>query len=181
MTAQGPTPVPVERDRDEQLISALYEQFGGILFATALRLTGNDRQWAEDVVQETLFRAWRNAGKLDRQPGLLQAWLLTVARRIVIDTRRSRGARPTEVGPLAMDVAAGHNEEERMLSALVVSEALSQLTPEHREALQQTYLQDRTVNEAAEYLGISPGTVKSRVYYALRALRRVLGESEGIR
>jgi RNA polymerase sigma-70 factor (ECF subfamily) len=149
-------------NRDEALVRMLYRDFGGALFGHVLYLTGNDRQWAEDVVQETLVRAWRNADRLDREPGMLRAWLFTVARRIVIDGRRSHGARPREV-----DVAP-----------LVVADALQGLRTEHREALEETYLRDRSINEAAKVLGVPPGTVKSRVYYALRALRRALQDGE---
>ena len=66
---------------------ALYAEHAGPLFAFALRLTAGDRQRAEDVVQETLLRAWRNAHKLDEQGSRsLRPWLMTVARRIVIDS-----------------------------------------------------------------------------------------------
>jgi RNA polymerase sigma-70 factor, ECF subfamily len=65
---------------------------------------------------------------------------------------------------------------EDLLRKVIVSEALQALTPAHREVLNETILRDRTVNEAAEVLGIPAGTVKSRVYYAVRALRLVLAE-----
>jgi len=59
---------------------------------------------------------------------------------------------------------------------MVVTEALRTLSPAHREVLTETVLRDRTVNDAAEVLGIPVGTVKSRVFYALKALRLVLAE-----
>jgi RNA polymerase sigma-70 factor, ECF subfamily len=65
---------------------------------------------------------------------------------------------------------------EDLLRKVIVSEALRELSPAHREVLNETILRDRTVNEAAEVLGIPVGTVKSRVYYAVRALRLVLAE-----
>lgn len=163
-------------DRDEALVRMLYRDFGGALFGHVLYLTGNDRQWAEDVVQETLVRAWRNADRLDREPGMLRAWLFTVARRIVIDGRRSNGARPREVDMAPLSVVPIPDRSEQSLSAMVVADALQGLRTEHREALEETYLRDRSVSEAAQVLGIPPGTVKSRVYYALRALRRTLVE-----
>ncbi|WP_414636025.1 sigma-70 family RNA polymerase sigma factor [Actinophytocola sp.] len=165
-------------DRDEALVRMLYREFGGMLFGHVLRLTGNDRQWAEDVVQETLVRAWRNADRLDREPGMLRAWLFTVARRIVIDGRRSHSARPREVDLAPLEVVPIPDRSEQSLSAMVVADALQGLRAEHREAVEETYLKGRTVNEAAVVLGIPPGTVKSRVYYALRALRRVLRDGE---
>ena len=165
-------------DPDEALVRMLYRDFGGALFGHVLYLTGNDRQWAEDVVQETLVRAWRNADRLDREPGMLRAWLFTVARRIVIDGRRSHGARPREVDMAPLSVVPIPDRSEQSLSAMVVADALQGLRAEHREALEETYLRDRSVNDAAKVLGVPPGTVKSRVYYALRALRRVLADGE---
>lgn len=163
---------------DEQLIKTLYREFSGPLLGHLLPLTGNDRQWAEDVVQETLFRAWRNAGRLARDRGLLWAWLLTVARRIVIDGRRRRSARPKEVEPAALDIVPVPDQSEQTLSAMVVSDALRRLSREHREAIVETYFHHRSITEAAQILGIRPGTVKSRVYYGLRALRNAL-QDEG--
>jgi len=173
ISPQGAT---ADGDPEEQLITALYQEFRSPLLRNVRRLTGGDLQWADDVVQETVFRAWRNAGKLNRDPGLLWAWLMTVARRIVIDGRRRRSVRPPEVEPDGLETAWVPDTSDSTLSSIVVSEALTTLSEEHREALLQTYLRDRTINEAADILGVPPGTVKSRVYYALRALRGALKE-----
>ncbi|MEV8441345.1 sigma-70 family RNA polymerase sigma factor [Actinosynnema sp. NPDC051121] len=159
---------------EDELIRRLYQEFGSALLGHAMRLTGSDRQWAEDIVQETLVRAWRNAEKLERDPVLLRSWLFTVARRLVIDDRRKRSVRPQESELTPSDEAPQRDEADRTLAAIVVAEAMNGLTEEHREAILETYLRDRTVGEAAAVLGVPPGTVKSRVYYALRALRRAL-------
>src|SRR3954463_7595527 len=90
-------------DKDEALVRMIHRDFGGPLFGHVLRLTGNDRQWAEDVVQETLVRAWRNADRLDRESIGVRAWLYTVARNLVIDGRRSSKVRPHEVDAASLE------------------------------------------------------------------------------
>lgn len=161
---------------EEHRIEVLYEQFGGPLLRHVRKTTGNDLQWAEDVVQETIVRAWRNSARLHWEPSLIWAWLLTVARRIVIDGRRRKSARPPEVEPPEADTISVPDGCDRALSAIVVADALRNLSEEHREVIEQTYLRDRTISEAAEILGIPPGTVKSRLYYGIRALRELLRE-----
>jgi RNA polymerase sigma-70 factor (ECF subfamily) len=123
-----------------------------------------------------MVRAWRQAGKLDLTEPSLMPWLATVARRIVIDDKRRRSVRPTETGDDMLENAPVADMTEDLVRKVVVTEALRLLSPAHREVLNETILRDRTVNEAAEALGIPVGTVKSRVYYALRALRVVLAE-----
>lgn len=162
--------------RDEEIVAELYREYHRPLFSFVLRLTGGDRQWAEDVVQETMIRAWRSADRLDDRTTSLMPWLATVSRRIVIDNRRSREVRPPEVGDGPLENLPMADEMDGLLRKVVVAEALESLSPAHRQALTETVLRDRTVNQAAEYLGIPVGTVKSRVYYALRALRVALEE-----
>jgi RNA polymerase sigma-70 factor, ECF subfamily len=161
---------------DDAFVTELYRQYRVPLMAYVLRLTAGDRQQAEDVVQETMLRAWRQAGKLDLTEPSLMPWLATVARRIVIDDKRRKSARPAETGDGMMEDAPVADTTEDMLRKLLMAEALQSLTPAHREVLNETILRDRTVNQAAEVLGIPVGTVKSRVYYALKALRVVLAE-----
>jgi RNA polymerase sigma-70 factor (ECF subfamily) len=162
---------------DDALMRALYDAHAAPLYAFVCRLVGGDRHRAEDVVQETLLRAWRNAEKLNRgSPATLRPWLVTVARRIVIDGHRSRQARPREVDPGPLEAVPAADEIDRALRAMLISEAMADLTPAHRQALVETYLRGSSVAEAAEVLGVPPGTVRSRVYYALRSLRLALEE-----
>ena len=154
---------------------AVYAEHGTALLAYVARLTG-DRMRAEDVVQETLVRAWRQAGKLESDDRPLRPWLFTVAARIVIDERRARRARPLEVGVDALAHLPANNELDRAMESWQVAEAFRALSAEHRAALVETYFLGRTVAETAAALGVPPGTVKSRVYYGLRALRLALEE-----
>ena len=165
---------------DEEVVRELYQLHGGALLGFVLRLVDGDRQRAEDVVQETLLRAWRNPEALAEQRGSTQSWLFTVARNLVIDSVRARAARPTEVGDGALWGLAAEDsvetEIERASLGWEVADALAGLAAHHRDVLVQTYFLGRSVAEAADVLKIPPGTVKSRTYYALRQLRLTLEE-----
>lgn len=155
---------------DEALIHSVYTEHGRAMLAYATRLLG-DRAAAEDVVQETLIRAWRNPDVLTNGKGSTRGWLLTVIRNIVIDRVRARQARPSEVAEDPDAQPSVRDHADRVAASVTVHNALTGLSEEHRVVLEQLYLQGRSLSEAAEALGVPTGTVKSRSYYALRALR----------
>src|SRR6266581_4262606 len=126
---------------DEALVRTLYAEHAGPLLRYALHLTNGDKQRAEDIVQETLLRAW-----------------------------------PHEVGEAALELIPTPDEADRALESWAVADALKVLRPEHRGVLLETYYRGRSVAEAAVALGIPAGTVKSRTFYALRALKLALEE-----
>src|SRR3990170_1863074 len=163
-------------NHDDALVRELYEEHAGPLLMFVLRLTGGDRQRAEDIVQETLLRAWRNAHRLGAQgQQSLRPWLVTVARRIAIDDHRSVSARPPETYDRELEsFPSTADDTDRVLQLMTVTDALRTLSQSHREILVETYFRGKTVPEAAEVLGLPLGTAKSRVYYALRALRTAL-------
>ncbi|MFF2518233.1 sigma-70 family RNA polymerase sigma factor [Streptomyces sp. NPDC058086] len=163
----------------EQALFAKCSEHVPALLAYVSRMLGGDRHKAEDIVQETLLRCWRKYRSGDE---MLRPWLFTVARNLVIDGHRKKLVRPQEVdGAVWLGQEACQLDHiERMLSAVVVSEALKALSPIHQGVLYQTYYLGKTVEEAAETLGIPVGTVKSRIFYALRILRLALQERRAI-
>ena len=164
------------RPAEEAPLRLLYEQHAGALLSYALRLTGGDRGRAEDVVQETLLRAWRHPQALDPERGPVRSWLFTVARNVAVDAYRARRARVDEVGDEALAVVPAADELDQALDRWLIADALATLSPDHRTVIVETYFRGRSVAEAAAVLGIPPGTVKSRTFYALRALRLALEE-----
>jgi RNA polymerase sigma-70 factor (ECF subfamily) len=136
----------------------------------------NDRARAEDVVQETLLRAWRHRAILESSPPALRAWLYTVARNIVIDEWRSRRAQLETTVADVPEATTGDDADDQLLLGWVVAEAVTRLSAEHRAVLLECYYRGRPVAEAARRLGVPEGTVKSRTHYALRALKLALEE-----
>ena len=163
-----------ERGADEAFIRALYAEHGGALHRYAMHLTGGDAQRAEDLVQETMVRAWRHPAALQDRPA--RPWLFAVARNLAVDAHRARQSRPNEVGQSAFDTLPAHDDADRTLESWAVAEALASLRPDHRTVIVETYYRGCSVAEAAATLGIPPGTVKSRTYYALKALKLALQE-----
>ena len=126
-------------------------------------------------MQEALLRAWKHPEVLDPARGSARSWLYTALRNIVIDEWRARSVRPEVVTSELPEVGAPDHAETAVQSWLVI-DALRQLSQAHREVLVECFYRGYTVAEAAERLGVPAGTVKSRTYYALRALKLVLEE-----
>ena len=162
---------------DEVLLRGLFDNHAGALLQHVLPLTGGDRGRAEDIVQETLIRAWRHPDAVRPGHGPVRPWLYTVARNLAIDAVRRRASRPREVSdaPLAL-LPSPEQDIDRAVETWVMLDALDSLRRDHRDVLVEVYYHGRSVAEAAAALGIPEGTVKSRTYYALRALRLTLEE-----
>ncbi|MDX3056203.1 sigma-70 family RNA polymerase sigma factor [Streptomyces sp. NE06-03E] len=151
------------------LLHTLMSDHATALVAYAEKLL-NDRYTAEDIVQETLIRAWPHAERLYGTAGSVRGWLLTVTRNLVIDRMRSAAIRHETVGADDWDVTLPDHTES-VLTSIEAITLLRGLSHEHREVLVHTYLCGRTVQETARMLGVPVGTVKSRRHYALNTLR----------
>ena len=163
--------------RAEERMRELYEVNAASLLRTLLGWTRGDSQAAEDLVQETMLRAWRNLDALHPDPRLVRPWLLTVSRRLAIDAMRARSARPNEVSDEPLTRLASTSEPfEQVLNRVVLQDAMACLSATHRTVVVEIYILRRSVRQTAELLGVPEGTVKSRSHHALRALREALGD-----
>jgi RNA polymerase sigma-70 factor, ECF subfamily len=158
---------------DATLLGELYDAHAAPVWRYVVHLTG-DRAGADDVVQETLLRAWRTPRILE-DPATARAWMLTVARHLVIDESRSARRRHEVLLPEAPERETP-DATDALFEAMLVEEALAGLSIEHRGVIVRAYYGGRSVAGIAAELGIPEGTVKSRLHYGLRALRLALQE-----
>jgi RNA polymerase sigma-70 factor (ECF subfamily) len=159
---------------DEQRLIELYDAHGPSLWRFALHLTGNPTQ-AEDIVQETLLRAWRSPKITNERPAMTRSWMFTVARNLVIDEARS-ARRRHEIGVADTPEPSQDDSTDALFESLLIEEALESLDLDHRAVIVHAYYGGCSIAEVALRLGIPQGTVKSRLHYGLRALRLALQE-----
>ena len=159
------------RERD---VREAYAAHSGELYGFAVRSLG-DAGLAEEAVQETFLRAWKAGERFDPEIGSLRTWLFAILRNVVIDLGRARASRPRVAGEGA-GVEPSVEPLEQALLSWQVEEALRRIGEDHRRVLLETHFRARPYSEVAEELGVPEGTIKSRVYYGLKALRVALEE-----
>jgi RNA polymerase sigma-70 factor, ECF subfamily len=160
-------------DRDEPLVE-LYSRYARRVYGLGLHLLG-DQGLAEDLVQETFVRLWRSAPRFDPARASVRTFLFTLARRAAVDLWRRRRAAPQALEPES-EPTVDDDAFDALLLALDVRAALDLLTPKHREVLELHYDHGLTQQQIAGKLGVPLGTVKTRTYHALRALKARLEE-----
>jgi RNA polymerase sigma-70 factor (ECF subfamily) len=162
-------------DLDAASMRELYDEHAGALWRYAVRLTG-DRARAEDVVQETLLRAWRHPEVFSDGETAARTWLLTVARDMIVDQRRGFRNDPCELDGSGTADSADVDEVNAALDRLLIGGALAQLSSPHHAVILRSYYLGWTTAQIADDLLIADGAVKSRLHCALRALRLILQE-----
>ena len=139
-----------------------------------------DRSSADDIVQETFIRAWRHLPQLSADDRPIRPWLFRVARNLLIDANRAARARPVTVPEQPAGEAGTDSGLEEILDRQLVSAALRHLSPAHQSVLVETFSRGATTAAVARELGIPHGTARSRLHYALDALRKQLQEHDAI-
>ena len=139
-----------------------------------MQALGN-RGLAEELVQECFVRLWRTAGRFDTSRGTVSAYMFVVGRSIAANLRKRPSSRP--LAPVDEEqVPAQPDDADRIVDALAVRDALDSLSAAHREVLMLWQGEGLTQTQMAERLGVPLGTVKTRMFHGLRALKTALAE-----
>jgi RNA polymerase sigma-70 factor, ECF subfamily len=153
-------------------VAELYRRYAGRIYGFTLRLL-HDPGLAEEAVQETFVRLWRSAGRFDPSRGTVGAFLFVMARSVAADVRKRPSAQILAATG-EIELPAVDDDVDRLMESLVVREALDSIGAPQRDVLSLAYDQGMTQTEIAERLAIPLGTVKTRMYHGLRALRVAL-------
>ena len=157
---------------DESALGALYDRYAGMLYSFALRMS-QDAHSAEEAVQNTFLAAWRNASAFDPRRGKASTWLVAILKNQVRDQMRKSKRRESFIADLELDEALRSAEADHLdarLQAGEVREALRSLPEEQRLVVELTYFWGLTHREAAAFLRVPLGTVKSRLRLAIERL-----------
>ena len=157
-------------------VAALYDLYAPRVFAIGRRMLHAEGA-AEELVQETFVRLWQSAGRFRSAQGSADAFVMTIARRTAIDLHRRAASRPPSARWETGEDPADDGSFDRVLLGLDVRRALDSLPDKQREVLELSYRQDLTQRQIAERLAIPLGTVKTRTWHALHALKRELEAS----
>lgn len=169
---------------DERAIAALYDRYGGVVYAVAFRIVGQ-RADAEEIVVEAFAQAWRDASRFEAGRGSVAGWLTMIARSRALDLVRARARRERITATAAADRPDGspamgdfHGDPSRAVDhaerRVRVREALDSLSPPQRQAIELAFFEGLSQSEIAERLQEPLGTIKTRVRLGMQKLREFL-------
>lgn len=175
---------------DQAALAELYTANVNRVFGFILRRV-RTRQLAEDLTSETFCRALRRLGSVHWQGRDIGAWLITIARNLLVDYYKSSTYRREALtGTLAGDIVDADRVDERSQPetaaiahevSTVLLAAVARLTPDQRRVVELRLYADATIDETAQILGMNVGAVKAAQYRAVRALGRILDAEGGVR
>ena len=162
--------------QDQQAFSYLYDNYSAALNGIIYRMV-EDRELAEDILQEAFVKIWNNFSNYDAGKGRLFTWMLNITRNLTIDTLRSKGYK--KQGKISKDENSVSNfaEDSRVaerFDAMGLRKQLANLKPEQRSVIDLAYFNGYTQDEISKELDVPLGTVKTRMRAAILELRKIL-------
>lgn len=161
--------------QDRAAIGDLYDAYGGALFGVVLRIV-QQRELAEQVLQDTFVKAWRYGASYDASKGRLFTWLLNIARNTAIDATRTAHFQKSRKTDSLDSLVHSPGGESINPDQIGVREQVNRLDEKYKSLIDLIYFRGYTQEEAAEETGIPIGTIKTRLRYAINELRTVFGE-----
>jgi RNA polymerase sigma-70 factor (ECF subfamily) len=162
---------------DDDSVRAAYDAHGAELYRFCHGMLGDAGQ-AEDAVQETFVRAWRSRDRFDPAKASLRTWLFVIARNVAIDLHRRRAIRPAVVGKSVAVTGTVSDHADRVVVGMQLQQGLACLSPEQRFVVREIAVGGRSSVDVAQELGTSDGTVRSRLFYGLKAMRVAIEKRE---
>ncbi len=167
------------QQQDQAAVGALYDAYGGALFGVVLRIV-HSRELAEQVLQDTFVKVWRNSATYDASKGRLFTWLLNIARNTAIDVTRSAHFQQSWKTDSLDNLVHKPGGESINPDHLGLKEVVGGLDEKYRSLIDLVYFKGYTQEEAAEETGIPLGTIKTRLRFAISELRTQFGEGLSI-
>jgi RNA polymerase sigma-70 factor (ECF subfamily) len=152
----------------------LYRRYERRLYRFGVQRLGNNGL-ADEMVQETFVRLWRTAGNFDAEKASVQTYLYVIARSVAADVRKRPSSRPLLPVEDA-DMPPQPDTVDQIIDSMIVREALESLGSGHAQVIQLAQDEGLTQSQIAERLGLPLGTVKTRMFHGIRAMRVALAE-----
>jgi RNA polymerase sigma-70 factor, ECF subfamily len=167
------TIIELLRSRNAEGVSMLYDKYSGALYGTIFRVV-QSKELAEEVLQDTFTKAWRNIDSYDTTKGRLYTWLINIARNTAIDATRAKNYKQQNQ---SLDNVINTIDAQQSTSmnpdTLDIQRLTEKLAPEYKVLIDLIYFQGFTQAEAAEHLEMPLGTVKTRLRAAMSMLKQL--------
>lgn len=168
--------VALLKSGDSGAMSVLYDNYSAALLGVIFRIVDN-KEAAEDILQEVFVKVWKNIASYDRAKGKLFTWLVNIARNAAIDSMRVKDYH-VKKQIRSIDNSVGSINRQYSVSTQVdhigLKEVIAKLKPEQKLLIDKLYFEGYTQEEAAKELDMPLGTVKTRIRSAINHLREIM-------
>ncbi len=165
------------KQQDSKALAQLYDAYGNALFGVVFRIV-HTQELAEQVLQDTFLKAWRNINSYDAGKGRLFTWLLNIARNTAIDATRTAHFQNSQKTDAIDTLVSQPGTQTLNPETLGLRELVGRLDDKYKEIIDLIYFKGHTQEETAEITGIPIGTIKTRLRYAINELRNIFGENQ---
>lgn len=161
------------KEKDKSAFSYLYDNYSAALFGIILKILNRDEETAEDILQDSFIKIWKNMESYDPAKGTLFTWMLNITRNTAIDKLRTLNRVPIQSIENNVHIVDAQHHNSMVTDKIGVKEVINKLKPEHKTLIELSYYMGYTQQEISEKLELPLGTVKTRMRAALIDIRRI--------